>query len=115
MKLLDNSSRLNKLVVCQGLRISSGDSASLYILFKKLEKRVQAYLDELQDTYAFENCASAIRNYVGMTGYKCITRLNKVNDIRKLQEYQKITDVNLLIYQVCGRNVAVRIQKILSK
>lgn len=115
MKLLDNSSRLNKLVVSQGLRVASGDCASLYVVFKQLERRVNTHLEELEQQYSFENCGVEIRSYLKMTAYRCINRLDKIHKIQKLKEYQKMEDINAMIYEITGRNVAVKIQKILLK
>lgn len=119
MGILDNSSRLNNLIVSQGLRVASGDSASLYILYKKLEKRVKQHLKELLKQYSNDTITKTqwnkIQRYLEITEYKCITRLDGIISTCKLNQYSNIEDTNTIIYEVTGRNVDVRIQTILSK
>ncbi|TSE02805.1 hypothetical protein [Aquimarina algiphila] len=123
MKLLDNYSRLNNMIVSQGLRVATGDSASLYMLYKKLEKRVKMHSKKLLAQYSIDNCNDTItksqwnkvKRYLEVTEHKCITRLDAIKSISKMKEYIAIEDTNTLIYEVTGRNVAIRIQTLISK
>ncbi|WP_136464921.1 hypothetical protein [Flagellimonas onchidii] len=125
--ILDNPSRLNSYVVRTGMRIDHGTDASAYLVFKKLERRVKRYVNSLKTQYDHTKVVAApsaynitktkynqIVRYLDSTQNMCLTKLDGISNISRLEDYLKIQDTNKMIYSITGRNITIKIDNILN-
>lgn len=116
MKLLDNHSRFNNMVVSQGLRVAKGNAASSYILYKRIEKALKKHVEELLKDAdgSQEKQNSKVVEYVEITLHKSLVKLNSINSLSTLKQYSRYNDMNALMRELTGRNVKVKKESILN-
>ena len=125
MSILNNPSRLNGFIVSNGYSVSDGNGASAYIIFKKLEKKVTAYMVELEETYSDDKyykgldaigkakLQNAIKRMLEKAKYLVVKRLDAISDIGRLQEFME-EDIDKVVDKVIMGSITSKIEKILQ-
>lgn len=124
MSVFDNESHFNSFMVSTGYRVDSGNGASAYIVFKRMEKRIYAYIAELKNKYAdpkyYHNLdpvgrvklENTIERSLDKVKYLVVKRLDAISDIDRLHEYSEMEteDIVRIVNMGC---VVTKIEKVL--